>query len=288
MLKDRQALNFSGWHVLIISIALLAICGSGIWLGISADQTYLKLICGLFALVILGNLAGLFIMDPNEATALLLFGNYIGTVKTPGLRWSWPFFSKRSVILRIRNFESSKLKVNDLHGSPIEIAAVIVWKVENIEKALFDVYNYENFVTIQSEAAIRNLAMRYAYDAHDTAHLSLLGDTQKIAEQLKIEVQKAIAHAGVQVLEAKISHLAYAPEIAVSMLQRQQAQAVLAARQIIVEGAVGMVEMALKKLSASHIVELDEEKKASMVSNLLVVLCSEKNTQPIINTGTLY
>jgi regulator of protease activity HflC (stomatin/prohibitin superfamily) len=230
-------------------------------------------------------LFGLFTVSPNEAKVLQLFGNYKGTVREPGLRWVNPFFTKRGLSLRVRNFESERLKVNDLAGNPIEIAAVVVWKVVDTAEALFHVDSYDNFVHVQSESALRGMALSYPYDAHDEGEISLRGHTAEIAEHLKTEIQERLSQAGVEVLDARISHLAYAPEIAHAMLQRQQASAVIAARQKIVEGAVGMVEMALAMLSQQKIVELDNDKKAAMVSNLLVVLCSDRGTQPIVNAG---
>jgi regulator of protease activity HflC (stomatin/prohibitin superfamily) len=233
-------------------------------------------------------LGGLFVVNPNEAKVLQLYGKYIGTSRDPGLRWANPFYSKRRVSLRVRNFESSRLKVNDLDGNPIEIAAVVVWKVVDSAEAVFEVDDYENYVHVQSEAAVRNMATSYPYDAHEETQLSLRGHTVAIADHLRKEIQERLAKAGVEVVEARISHLAYAPEIAAAMLQRQQAGAIIAARQRIVEGAVGMVEMALSMLARNQIVDLDEERKAAMVSNLLVVLCGERNTQPIVNAGTLH
>jgi regulator of protease activity HflC (stomatin/prohibitin superfamily) len=232
--------------------------------------------------------AGLFMVNPNEAKVLQLFGEYKGTAKLEGLRWANPFLTKKKVSLRVRNFESSHLKVNDIDGNPIEIAAVVVWKVVETAEAVFEVDDFEHYVKVQSEAAVRNLATSYAYDAHDDQHVSLRGHTNAVADHLKREIQERLTKAGVTVLEARISHLAYAPEIAAAMLQRQQAGAIIAARQRIVEGAVGMVEMALDMLSKKSIIQLDEERKAAMVSNLLVVLCGDRNTQPVINTGTIY
>jgi regulator of protease activity HflC (stomatin/prohibitin superfamily) len=231
---------------------------------------------------------GLFTVAPNEGRVLQLFGNYIGTVRSPGLKWANPFYSKRHISLRVRNFESAKLKVNDHDGSPIEIAAVVVWKVVDTAEAAFEVDSYENYVHVQSETALRNLASQYAYDAHEDGKLSLRGNTQAVADQLQTEVQTRLAKAGVEVVEARISHLAYAPEIAASMLRRQQATAVIAARSQIVAGAVGMVEMALTDLEKRGFVKLDDERKAQMVSNLLVVLCGERDPQPVVNTGTIY
>jgi regulator of protease activity HflC (stomatin/prohibitin superfamily) len=232
--------------------------------------------------------AGLFIVNPNEARVLQLFGRYTGTARDPGLRWANPFLSKRKISLRVRNFETGKLKVNDAHGNPIEIGTVVVWKVVDTAEAMFEVDDFVNFVHVQSEAALRNLATDYPYDAHGQNDVALSSHTSQISEQLKGEVQARLEKAGVEVIEARISHLAYSPEIAHAMLQRQQATAVIAARTKIVEGAVGMVDMALEFLSKKKIVELDEERKAAMVSNLLVVLCSDRGTQPVVNTGTIY
>jgi regulator of protease activity HflC (stomatin/prohibitin superfamily) len=232
--------------------------------------------------------AGLFMVNPNEGKVLQLFGEYKGTAKIQGLRWANPFFTKKKVSLRVRNFESSHLKVNDIDGNPIEIAAVVVWKVFETAEAVFEVDDFEHYVKVQSEAALRNLATSYAYDAHDDAQVSLRGHTGAVADHLKREIHDRLVKAGVEVIEARLSHLAYAPEIAQAMLQRQQAGAIIAARQRIVEGAVGMVEMALDMLSKKSIITLDEERKAAMVSNLLVVLCSDRDAQPVVNAGTLY
>jgi len=231
---------------------------------------------------------GLFVVNPNEGRVLQLFGDYVGTARTPGLRWANPFFTKKRISLRVRNFESARLKVNDNEGNPIEIAAVVVWQVVDTAEAMFQVDDYNNYVKVQSESALRNLATRYTYDTHDDAQMSLRSHTAEVAEHLKKEIQERLARAGVEVIESRISHLAYAQEIAASMLQRQQAGAIIAARQRIVEGAVGMVEMALDMLSRRDIVTLDDERKAAMVSNLLVVLCGERAAQPIVNTGTIY
>jgi regulator of protease activity HflC (stomatin/prohibitin superfamily) len=232
-------------------------------------------------------LVGLFMVNPNEGRVLQLFGDYRGTVYAPGLRWANPFYSKRKVSVRVRNFESDKLKVNDREGNPIEIAIVVVWKVVDTAEAIFHVDDYEHFVHVQSEAALRNLVTGYPYDAHDD-EISLRGNSSEIAEGIRAEVQERLEQAGVEAIEARISHLAYAQEIASAMLQRQQAGAIIAARQRIVEGAVSMVQMALEMLKEQGVVELDEERKAAMVSNLLVVLCGERATQPVLNTGSLY
>jgi hypothetical protein len=233
-------------------------------------------------------LKGFFIVAPNEAKILTLFGDYVGTAKTTGLRWTNPFYFKRKISLRVRNFESSQLKVNDQDGNPIDIAAVVVWRVVETAEAVFEVDDYENYVKVQSEAALRNAATSYPYDSHEDHVVSLRGSTASVADHLKKEVQQRLEKAGVEVLEARFSHMAYSQEIAAAMLQRQQAGAIIAARKLIVEGAVGMVEMALEQLAHKGIVQLDEERKAAMVSNLLVVLCGEKAAQPILNTGTIH
>ena len=231
---------------------------------------------------------GLYMVQPNQAAVLSLFGKYVGTVKEAGLRWNNPFYSKRKVSQRVRNFESGKLKVNDLDGSPIEIAAVIVWQVVDASEAVFNVDDYENFVHIQSESALRAMAASYPYDQHDEGQTALRSHPQEISDHLQAQIAERLGTAGVEVIEARISHLAYAPEIAQVMLQRQQANAVIAARTRIVAGAVGMVEMALEELQKNQVVELDEERKAQMVSNLLVVLCSDRGMQPVLNAGSIY
>lgn len=231
---------------------------------------------------------GFFVVQPNYAQVLQLFGRYVGSAKEAGLWWANPLYTKRRVSLRVRNFETGKLKVNDHNSNPIEIAAVVVWQVVDTAEAVFEVDDYDNYVHVQSEAALRGLANQYPYDAHEEGQMALASHTAAVAEKLKGEIQDRLAKAGVRVLEARISHLAYAPEIASAMLRRQQASAIIAARQKIVDGAVGMVEQALLQLSQKEIVRLDEERKAAMVSNLLVVLCSEQATQPVVNAGTLY
>jgi len=233
-------------------------------------------------------LLGLFTVAPNQGVVLQLFGRYVGTARIEGLRWTNPFYSKKKLSLRVRNFETQRLKVNDLMGNPIEIAAIVVWQVVDTAEAAFEVDDYQNYVHVQSESALRSLATQYPYDAHEDGVMSLRANIVEIAEHLKTEIQDRLAKAGVKVIEARISHLAYAPEIAAAMLQRQQASAIIAARQKIVDGAVGMVEMALARLDANNVVKLDEERKAAMVSNLLVVLCSERSTQPIVNAGSIY
>jgi regulator of protease activity HflC (stomatin/prohibitin superfamily) len=245
----------------------------------------------LLVLVFIGVLVlfnGLTPVNPNEARALVLFGHYAGTLRRQGLQWVNPFTQRRKISVRVRNFETSRLKVNDHDGNPVEIAAVVVWKVTDTAEALFEVDDYENFVHVQAESALRNLATSHPYDSHVDGDVALRSNPVEIAAQLRGEIQDRLQKAGVEVIEARISHLAYAPEIANAMLRRQQANAVIAARSRIVEGAVSMVEMALDQLSQRQVVELDEERKAQMVSNLLVVLCSEHETQPVVNTGTLY
>lgn len=247
---------------------------------------YLSLVFGIAAGAFI--LAGLFVVNPNEGRVLQFFGRYVGTAREAGLRWANPLLMKRRISLRLRSFESTRLKVNDLDGNPVEIASVITWSVVDTFEAMFHVDDYEKFVATQSETAVRNLASRFPYDVHDEEKVSLRGQTAVVAAHLKIELQDRLTAAGVQVQEARISHLAYAPEIAHAMLQRQQAGAIIAARTRIVEGAVGMVEMALELLQKKGVVDLDNERKAAMVSNLLVVLCGERSTQPIVNTGTIY
>jgi regulator of protease activity HflC (stomatin/prohibitin superfamily) len=254
--------------------------------GIMGESLFFIIISIPIGVVCLGGLTGLFTVNPNEAKVLQLFGNYQGTVRKPGLRWVNPFYAKRSISLRVRNFESERLKVNDRSGSPIEIAAVVVWRVVDSAEAIFHVDDYNNFVQVQSESALRNMALSYPYDSHENGETALQSHTSEVALHLKTEIQDRLTQAGVEVMEARISHLAYAPEIAQAMLQRQQASAVIAARQKIVEGAVGMVEMALEHLGSHKIVELDSATKSQLVSNLLVVLCSERGTQPTVSVSS--
>lgn len=256
--------------------------------GAALKQPGHLIVAALLGTVVIFLLAGLYKLEPNQSAVLSLFGKYIGTVKDNGLRWNNPFFSKRKISLRIRNFESSRLKVNELDGSPIEIAAVIVWQVVDSAEAVFNVDDYESFVHIQSESALRAMASSYPYDQHEDGQIALRSHPQEISQHLQEQIAERLGKAGVDVIEARISHLAYAPEIAQAMLQRQQANAVIAARTRIVAGAVGMVEMALAELQKNDVVKLDEERKAQMVSNLLVVLCGERGTQPIVNTGSIY
>jgi regulator of protease activity HflC (stomatin/prohibitin superfamily) len=287
-MNERAYSAPSGIPALIGIVVLLL--ADGAWLVNSIQQHMLwGILIGLLAgIVLLICLGGFFTVAPNEGKVLQFFGRYVGTVRDAGPRWTNPFYSKRGVSLRVRNFESSKLKVNDLDGNPIEIAAVVVWQVVDTAEALFQVNDYEDFVHIQSESALRAMATSYPYDSHDTGALSLRSHGKEISDHLQKEIQERLAKAGVDVVEARITHLAFAPEIAQAMLQRQQASAIIAARTRIVEGAVTMVEMALEQLQSRGVVHLDEERKAAMVSNLLVVLCGERGTQPIVNTGTLY
>jgi len=254
---------------------------------LSRDVSQIWIAIGLFLLILIIP-GGFFIVQPNEARVLVFFGRYTGSVRDAGFWWTNPFTMKRHVSMRIHNLNSERLKVNDLTGNPIEIAAVVVWRVVDSAKALFDVENYMEFVNIQSETAIRTLASHYPYDAHDEGKASLRGSPAEVSENLRQQVQARLEIAGVEISEARISHLAYAPEIAQAMLRRQQAEAIIAARQKIVEGAVGMVETALKMLSEQHVLTLDEDKKATMTNNLLVALVSEKEATPVLNTGSLY
>ncbi len=278
----------SGIPALIGLIAALMINGAWLVQSIQHVIVWSTIVGVLIGIVLLIALGGFFTVAPNEGKVLQFFGRYVGTVRDAGPRWANPFYSKRGVSLRVRNFESSKLKVNDLDGNPIEIAAVVVWQVVDTAEALFEVNDYEDFIHIQSESALRAMATSYPYDSHDTGALSLRSHGKEISEHLQKEIQERLSSAGIRVIEARITHLAFAPEIAQAMLQRQQASAIIAARTRIVEGAVSMVEMALEQLAARNVVNLDEERKAAMVSNLLVVLCGERGTQPIVNTGTLY
>ncbi len=288
MIRENVRSTPSGWPVLFLLLAGILLTIGGFFSAARAQEPWLVLGLVLALAVEIVLLAGLFVVNPNEARVLQLFGSYSGTAREAGLRWANPFYTKRHISLRVRNFESGKLKVNDSDGNPIEIAAVVVWRVVDTAEACFEVDDYEHYVKVQTEAAVRNLATRYPYDAHDEQTVSLRGATATVAGDLKHEVQERLAKAGVEVIEARLSHLAYAPEIASAMLRRQQAGAVIAARTKIVEGAVSMVEMALEKLDRSTQVRLDDERKAAMVSNLLVVLCADREAQPVVNTGTLY
>jgi hypothetical protein len=286
MLKEKVITGLSGW----IMVAVLIAGGIAGVLALVSVEPAPATIAVIVALVVVDVICwrGLTVVNPNTARVVLLFGRYQGTIKIAGLRWVNPFTVRRFVSLKVRNFESSKLKVNDHIGNPIEIAAIVVWRVVETAEAMFEVNDYEHFVHVQSESAVRNLATTFPYDAHEEGELSLRGSAAEVSQRLGQEIQERLSAAGVQVIEARISHLAYAPEIANAMLRRQQATAIISARQKIVEGAVGMVEMALEQLSAKRVVMLDEERKAAMVSNLLVVLCGDRDAQPVVNTGTLY
>jgi hypothetical protein len=288
MSHEREIRALSGWMMLVILILVLG--GSVYGFITAARDSSGPAAAGWILLLIAAAVSfnGLTVINPNEARVLTLFGVYKGSIKTAGFWWVNPLTSRRRLSLRVRNFESGKLKVNDHDGNPIEIAAVVVWRIVETFEAAFNVDDYEHFVHVQTEAAVRILATTYSYDAHDDGQLSLRSSVTEISERLRHEIQERLAKAGIDVIEARISHLAYAPEIAGAMLRRQQASAVIAARQRIVEGAVGMVEMALDEISRKGVVALDEERKAAMVSNLLVVLCSERGVEPVVNTGTLY
>lgn len=288
MLQERKARGFSGWGMLFTLVVLLFFFLAGLITFARAEEGWSTLAWAIALAVDVFLLCGFVVVNPNEAKVVQLFGTYKGTLREMGFWWMNPLMSKRRISLRIRNFETPKLKINDHDGNPIEIGAVVVWKVVDSAEAAFEVDDYENFVHVQSESALRNMATSYPYDAHQESQMSLRANTAEIATHLKKEIQDRLSKAGVEVLESRISHLAYAPEIASAMLRRQQATAIVAARQKYVEGAVGMVEMALELLSRKNIVQLDEERKAAMVSNMLVVLCSDQHTQPVINTGSLY
>jgi regulator of protease activity HflC (stomatin/prohibitin superfamily) len=299
MNKERIANSLPGIPMLLglfaasIALVVVMLAYIGMVLVPAGENPSLLELLGGLVLIALGIVVGitwggLTPVSPNEARALVLFGRYRGTIHEQGLQWVNPFTVRRKISVRVRNFETSKLKVNDHDGNPIEIAAVVVWKVTDTAEALFEVDNYENFVNVQAESALRNLATSHPYDAHADGQVALRANQAEVADQLRQEIHDRLDKAGVQVIESRISHLAYAPEIANAMLRRQQANAVIAARSRIVEGAVGMVEMALEQLSAKKVVQLDEERKTQMVSNLLVVLCSEHETQPVVNAGTLY
>lgn len=288
MIKEINRNYASGYLALVVLPVLVILDG---WLFINSMQTHnpvLAVTAILMGIILFICLKGFFMVHPNQSKVLTLFGTYVGSVRTTGLRWANPFYAKQTVSLRVRNFDCDTLKVNDSSGNPIEIAAVVVWKVVDSAEAVFEVDDYISFVQIQSEAALRNLATSYPYECHDDDQVALRSSPQDVADVLKTEVQNRLEKAGVEVIEARISHLAYAQEIASSMLKRQQAQAIIAARRQIVDGAVGMVKMALDELKSQGVVDLDEERKASMVSNLLVVLCSEENIQPVVNSGSLY
>jgi regulator of protease activity HflC (stomatin/prohibitin superfamily) len=287
MIVEKSTVSANSGYLMLVVLLISQVAAP---LSIAVLPGALKILGILATIVVVICWFGFYIVQPNQGKVLQLFGNYAGTDRSPGLRWANPLFSKRSVSLRVRNFESSRLKVNDANGNPIEIAAVIVWRVVDTAEAVFEVDDYENYVTIQSEAALRNLATTYPYEDHanEGQSLSLRSNSNEIALKLKGEVHDRLQKAGVEVMEARLSHLAYSPEIAQAMLQRQQASAVLSARKIIVQGAVSIVQSALEQLKEQEVVELDSERKAAMVSNLLVVLCGEGQAKPVINAGSLY
>jgi regulator of protease activity HflC (stomatin/prohibitin superfamily) len=306
-IREKSVVKVNGFIALIILLAIAVLGGWQIWSAVQGlidslgrsirvgdflDEGTAELVAGLAAVliaVVIPSASGFFTVEPNEAVVLVFLGRYIGTMRQAGFWWANPFTSKRRVSLRVRNFNSKQLKVNDAHGSPIEIAAVVVWQVVDSAKSQFEVDDYEEFVAIQSETALRALAIRYPYDTPDETSIpSLRGIPDEIADALKKELQARLEIAGVEVLEARLSHLAYAPEIAQAMLRRQQARAIIDARRQIVDGAVGMIDEALKRLHEQHMVALDEERKAAMVNNLLVVLTSDQTIQPVVNTGSLY
>ena len=283
MQDETLARTTSGYPMLVVlPVTILTGVAGAALLGAIAAKIFAVIVAVLACVC----LAGFYMVAPNEGRVLQLFGQYVGTDRALGLRWANPFYTKQRVSLRIRNFESGQLKVNDSAGNPIEIAAVVVWRVVDTAEAVFEVDDYEDYVAIQSEAAIRNMATSYPYDDHEGESITLRGSANEIGDILKAEVQERLGKAGVEVLEARISHLAYAPEIASAMLQRQQASAIVAARSKIVEGAVSMVEAALDQLTQRQIIELDAQSKASMVSNLLVILCSDRAAQPVVNSST--
>ncbi|MFQ3267942.1 MAG: regulator of protease activity HflC (stomatin/prohibitin superfamily) [Colwellia sp.] len=281
-MNENIGFSISGYSVFIALLAAIVFIIS------QAATANIEIVTVVIFILTVVAVPGFFMVQPNQAKVMTFFGSYVGSVKACGLRWTIPLFMRKNISLRIRNFESNQMKVNDNHGNPIEIATVVVWSVDDTAEAMFEVDDYNSFVTIQSESALRNMAVSYPYDQHGSDEVALRSHPKEVSEALIIEIQARLEKAGVKVHEARISHLAYAPEIAHAMLQRQQASAIIAARRLIVDGAVGMVEMALAQLSEKAIVELDEERKAAMVSNLLVVLCSDKSTQPVVNTGSLY
>ena len=288
MIREIERKLPSGYGVIALLLVAQLMSGYAVFMSLRSFSAVGGIAAVLVSIVMLVMWAGLFMVHPNEAKVLQLFGKYAGTARDAGLRWANPFYQKTKVSARVRNFESSKMKVNDSRGSPIEIAAVVVWKVFDTAEALFEVDDYEEYVHIQSESALRNLSTTYPYEPHEGDGVALRSHPVEIADALRTEIQERLETAGISVVEARISHLAYAPEIAHAMLRRQQASAVIAARTQIVAGAVGMVEMALTQLAKDNIVELDDERKAAMASNLLVVLCSEEAAQPVLNTGSLY
>jgi regulator of protease activity HflC (stomatin/prohibitin superfamily) len=287
--SERAASTFSGYIMLVALVLALAIQVFGIINLASGNESLLPITAVVLGPLLLILIApGFYMLQPNQAVAITLFGDYLRTDRTSGLRWTWPWLMKKKISVRASNFISDKIKINDLRGNPIEIAAQIMWRVVDTAQALFDVDDYDNFVRVQVEAAIRTIGARYPYDDFEHLEVTLRGNHEQVGAELREELIARLAVAGITVDECGLTHLAYAQEIAQAMLRRQQAQAVVAARRTLVEGAVGMVEMALEQLSAKDVVELDDERRAAMVSNLMVVLCGERDTQPVVNTGTLY
>ena len=288
MIQEKQIKAISGLGVLPIAFLLQIVSILAVIAAIRSESAAGIVLSIFFAVLVVLMWGGFFMVHPNQGKVLQLFGKYVGTERTAGLKWANPFYSKKALSLRVRNFESGKLKVNDSLGNPVEIVAVVVWRVVDTAEAVFEVDDFRSFVQIQTEAALCNMATNYPYDQHTEGEKSLRSHTVEIADDLRVEIQERLGKAGVEVMESRISHLAYSPEIAQAMLQRQQATAIVAARRKIVDGAVGMVEQALEELSAKQVVDLDDERKAAMVGNLLVVLCGDHNAQPIVNAGSLY
>ena len=286
--RERPAHTYNGYAMLLALLAALVAMVLGFGLAVRDGGGAGPVLLVLAALVALLILFGFYLLQPNQAAALLLFGDYKGTDRHSGLRWRWPWLTRTKISTRVHNVTSERLKVNDLRGNPIEIATNVVWRVTDTAQALFDVDDYNKFVFVQIESAVRAIAARYPYDDIEHQETTLRGHAEVVSDELKAELQERVGVAGITIDECRLTHLAYAPEIAQSMLRRQQAEAVIAARQKIVVGAVSMVESALQLLSEKNVVELDDERRAAMVSNLMVVLCSERDTQPIVNTGTLY
>ncbi|MBL3806650.1 MULTISPECIES: SPFH domain-containing protein [Streptomyces] len=290
--REFQAHSIGGAMALLLGLLGLVVGAGLIAFGAAADADAVKavlIVVGI--LVAIGAflaMCGLNMVAPGEARVVQLFGRYRGTIRTDGLRWVNPLTTREKISTRVRNHETAVLKVNDAYGNPIELAAVVVWQVEDTARAVFEVDDFLEFVSTQTEAAVRHIAIEYPYDAHDEGGLSLRGNAEEITEKLAVELHARVEAAGVKIVESRFTHLAYAPEIASAMLQRQQAGAVVAARRLIVEGAVGMVEQALSRIQEDDIVELDSDRKAAMVSNLMVVLCGDRSAQPVVNTGTLY
>lgn len=284
---ETSASTFNGYLFLLLALLFLPLAGLGLVMAKGGNPLGFVILIGS-GLAFLLIICGFYMLNPNEAAAIQLFGSYKGTDRNTGLRWRWPWLSRKKISARVHNVTSEKVKVNDLRGNPIEIATNVVWRVADTAKALFDVENYQEFVDIQIESAVRVIGARYPYDDFNADEVTLRGDADEVSHELEVQLQERVAAAGVQIDECRLTHLAYAPEIAQSMLRRQQAEAVIAARSRLVEGAVTMVEHALAMLSEKKVVNLDDDRKAAMVSNLMVVLCGERDTQPVVNAGSLY